>query len=81
MEWSGQAIQVCKEKREMASVLADLYRARSNWLNESERLSEAMECLRLADSCYKIVGNERARLFARMNGALYRLNVPDSLAR
>ena len=81
LEWSGQAIQVCKEKREMASVLADLYRARSNWLNESERLSEAMECLRLADSCYKIVGNERARLFARMNGALYRLNVPDSLAR
>ncbi len=81
LEWSGQAIQVCKEKREMASVLADLYRARSNWLNESERFSEAMECLKLADSCYKIVGNERARLFARMNGALYRLNVPDSLAR
>ena len=81
LEWSQQAIRICEGKSEMVSVLADLYRARSNWLNESKRFLEAMECVRLADSCYKVTGNKRARLFTRMNGALYRLNVPDSLER
>lgn len=80
LEWNMQAIEYSR-KLDDPVFCGDLYRARSNWLNEQKLTKEALEYLRLADSCYILGGKKQALLFSRMTGGLYRLDIPDSLLR